>query len=164
MATVTFGLAQILVGEASAAGTMPASPTKIGQVFKDTCKIAQETAEKNEFFEEGQSAPFVVTKSKKMPKITFSIATPDVQTLIDYVGGTNIGTTEAPKWGYTGSEVVANKAVRIDTEQGLTVDIPNCDIEAVINGEFSKKGLFMVDFTLTPLAVTSGAPISAYSA
>ena len=55
-----------------------------------------------------------------------------------------------------------SKAIRVMSEQGLWVDIPNGDIEAVINADMSAKGLFMVDFTVTPMAVTEGKPIQAY--
>lgn len=43
----------------------------------------------------------------------------NVQDLVDYVGGENIGSETEPKWGYDGNEVVANKAIFVKTEQGL---------------------------------------------
>ena len=42
---ITIGLARIAVGVAAPNGTMPAELTKIGKVYKDTCKIAQDAAE-----------------------------------------------------------------------------------------------------------------------
>lgn len=159
---ITLGLAEIQVGAASAAGTMPGSLAKIGATYRDTCKVAQAASEVTEHFEEGKSAPKVRKKTKSMPVLNFSIMDPDVQMLIDYIGGSNVGTVEAPKWGFDGSEAVANKAIRVKTEQGLWIDVPNADIEAVINADLSAKGLFMVDFTITPMAVTSGKPIHSY--
>lgn len=159
MSLITLGLSQIKVGAAAANGTMPAQLTKIGKTYKDTCKIAQDAAEVTEHYEEGKAAPEVRKKSKKIPVLTFSIMDADVQFLIDYIGGENVGTTEAPKWGYSGDEVVANKAVKVESEQGLDFEIPNGDIEAVINADMSAKGIFLVDFTVTPCAVTSGKAI-----
>lgn len=159
MSLITLGLSQIKVGAAAANGTMPAQLTKIGKTYKDTCKIAQDAAEVAEHYEEGKAAPEVRKKSKKIPVLTFSIMDADVQFLIDYIGGENVGTTEAPKWGYSGDEVVANKAVKVESEQGLDFEIPNGDIEAVINADMSAKGIFLVDFTVTPCAVTSGKAI-----
>lgn len=160
---ITLGLAQIMVGTASSAGVMPASGSlaKIGKTYQDTCKLAQEAAEVTEHFEEGKSAPVVRNKKKKMPALTFSIMDPDEQLLADYIGGTIDGTSGA--WGFNGDEIVANKAIQVQSEQGLWVDIPNGDIEAVINADMSEKGLFMVDFTVTPLAVSAGKAISAYA-
>lgn len=153
---ITLGLCQIKVGEAAANGTMPSSMAKIGKTYKDTCKINQEAADVTEHFEEGKSAPEVRKKSKKIPKVQFSIMDADVQTLIDYVGGENVGTEQAPKWGFDGDELVANKAVLVETEQGISFEIPNGDIEAVINGDLSASGIFLVDFVVTPCAVTAG--------
>ena len=83
----------------------------------------------------------------------------NVQDLIDYVGGANVGDSSIPKWGYDGNEVVANKAIFVESEQGLDFEIPNGDIEAVINADMSAAGIFLVDFTVTPMAVTAGKAI-----
>lgn len=159
MSLITLGLAQIKVGKAAPNGTMPTTLTKIGKTYKDTAKIGQDAAEVTEHFEEGKSAPEVRKKQKKIPKLTFSMMDADVQALIDYIGGTNVGTELAPKWGFDGDEIVANKAIFVETEQGLNFEIPNGDIEAVINADMSAKGIFLLDFTVTPLAVTSGKAI-----
>lgn len=158
--TITLGLCQILVAEANAAGTMPekATMTKIGKTYKDTANINQDAADVTEHFEEGKSAPEVRKKSKKIPKVTFSLMNPDPTMLANYVGGTVDGKGD---WGYDGDEVTANKAVYIETEQGLDFAIPNGDIEAVINGALSTSGIVLIDFTVTPCAVTTGKAIRA---
>lgn len=153
---ITLGLSEIQVGEASKTGTMPTALNKIGKTYKDTCKIAQDSADVTEHYEEGMAAPEVRKKSRKIPRLTFSIMDANVQDLVDYVGGENIGTETEPKWGYDGNEVVANKAIYVKTEQGLDFEIPNGDIEAVINADMSAKGIFLVDFTVTPMAVDAG--------
>ena len=153
---ITLGLCEIQVGEASVAGTMPVSLVKIGKTYKETCKIAQGSADVTEHYEEGKAAPEVRKKSRKMPTLAFSIMDACVQDLVDYVGGENVGSSEAPVWGYDGDEVVANKAIKVVTEQGLDFEIPNGDIEAVINADMSAKGIFLVDFTVTPCAVEAG--------
>ena len=154
---ITLGLAQIMVGAAKSAGITKTSELsdlqKIGQTYKDSCKMAQAAAEVVEHFEEGKSAPVVRKKSRKMPVLTFSMMNPDVTALTNYVGGAPIDSTG---FGMDGSEIVENKAIKVETEQGLEIFIPNADIEAVINAEFSAKGIFLVDFTVTPLAVTGG--------
>jgi hypothetical protein len=81
----------------------------------------------------------------------------DSQMLADYIGGT----VTANAWNYTGNEVVANKAIALISEQGLEFHVPNADIEAVINADMSAKGIFLVDFTVTPLAVTAGGAVRA---
>lgn len=167
MSLITLGLSEIQVGVVDTTGAMPAdgSMAKIGKTYKDTCKLSQNAADVTEHYEEGKSAPEVRKKSKKIPALAFSLMDPDVNTLISYVGGDNIGTVEVPKWGFNGDEDVEPKAIRVKSEQGLWVDIPNGDIEAIINSDFSAKGIFLVDFTVTPLAVPTGKKaIQAYAA
>lgn len=164
---VTLGLSEILVGAAAPNGTMPAASTlkKIGKTYKDTAKLNQDAAEVTEHFEEGRSAPEVRKKSKKIPKIVFSIMDADVDALVAYVGGTKVNKTgsEKTKWAFDGSETVENRSILVKSEQGLWVEVPNADIEAVINADMSAKGIFLVDFTITPLAVTAGKAIRAYN-
>lgn len=152
MGTITLGLSKIKVGKAAPDGTMPTDLTKIGKTYKDTCKISQDAADVTEHFEEGKSAPEVRKKSKKIPTVVFSLMDADPQMLADYVGGEVVG----GKWAFDGDELVANKAIFVETEQGLDFEIPNGDIEAVINADMSAKGIFLVDFTVTPLAVSAG--------
>ena len=155
---ITIGLAKIAVGTAAPNGTMPAELTKIGKVYKDTCKIAQDAAEVTEHFEEGKSAPEVRKKTKKVPKVTFSLMDCDPDALVKYIGGEKVNTNG---WGFNGDEITSNIAIKIESEQGLAFCIPNADVEAVINADMSAKGIFLVDFTVTPCAVTSGKAISA---
>lgn len=159
MGLITLGLSEILVGAAAPNGTMPASPVKIGKTYKDSCTMVQEASEVTEFFEEGKATPEVRRKQKKVPVLAFSIMDPDTALLAAYIGGTDT----AGVWGYSGDEIVPNRSIRVKTEQGLWIDIPNADIEAVINAEFSKKGIFLVDFTVTPLSVTAGKALIAYN-
>lgn len=157
---ITLGLSVIEVGVASAAGTMPTSTmAKIGKTYRDSCKLNQAASEVTEHFEEGKSAPEVRRKTKSIPVLTFQLMDPDPALLADLVGGEII---ETSKWGFDGTEEAANKAIRVKSEQGLWVDIPNGDVEAVINAEFSQKGIFLLDVTVTPLAVSAGKSVLAY--
>ena len=156
MGQVTLGLSEIRVGEASPSGVMPVSMTKIGKTYKDTAKITQDAAEVTEHYEEGMAAPEVRKKNRKVPKVIFSLMDADPQMLADYVGGEVIETGGKTIWGFNGDEKVANKAIYIISEQGMDTEIPNADIEAVINADMSAKGIFLVDFTVTPMAVAAG--------
>lgn len=156
MSKFTLGLCEIKVGEASTAGTMPSDLTKIGKTYKDTAKITQSSADVTEHYEEGKAAPEIRKKAKKIPVLEFSIMDADADLLANYVGGTATESGSEKSWAYDGDEVVANKAIKVVTEQGYDIDIPNADIEAVIDADLSAKGIFLVNFTVTPCAVTSG--------
>ena len=153
---ITLGLCQIKVGTAAPSGDMPANMTKIGKTYKDTAKITQDAADVTEHFEEGMAAPEVRKKSKKIPKVIFSLMDANPQMLADYVGGEVTVKNGKKIWGFNGDELVENKAILIETEQGLDFEIPNADIDAVINADMSAKGIFLVDFTVTPMAVATG--------
>lgn len=157
MGLITVGLAEIKVGAAATNGVMPTTMAKIGKVYKDSCKINQEASEVTEHFEEGHAAPVYSKRTKKIPKSTFQLCDADPDMLAKYVGGTvNSGT-----WEFNGNELTANVALEIIPEQGMIFQIPNASIEAVINSDMSSKGIFLVDFTVTPLAVDAGGAIRA---
>lgn len=160
---ITLGLCEIRVGdailEATSLKTSVKSLTKIGKTYKDTCKLAHDKSESVEHFEEGHAAPEVCKKAKKLPVLTFSIMDPDPTFLGNYVGGE---TVEVDGWGMDGTEVVKNKCIHVISEQGLDIVIPNADIEATLNVEFSSKGIGLVDFEVKPCAVTSGKPFNAF--
>ena len=157
MGLITLGLSQIKVGEAAPNGVMPTTLNKIGKVYKDTCKINQDATDVTEHFEEGMAAPEIRKKTRKIPKVAFSLMDSSPEMLAAYVGGAVVG----DKWVFDGNELVANKALLIETEMGLDFEIPNGDIEATINSDMSAKGIFLVDFIVTPLAVESGKALRA---
>lgn len=154
---ITLGLSEIQVGAAAPGGTMPTEMTKIGKTYKDTCSISQDASDVTEHYEEGKSAPEVRKKNRKMPVVKFSLMNADLDMLKNYIGGD----VQTNTWQYDGDKAVDNKAIRVITEQGLQFDIPNGDIEAVINGELSASGIVLVEVTVTPMAVTAGGAIQA---
>lgn len=151
MGLITLGLSEIQVGTVDVNGDMPATMAKIAMTYKDTCKLTQAVSEVAEHYEEGKASPEARNKQKKMPILTFSVMNPDADIMSNYIGGSSTN----GKWGFNGDEIVANKAIRVIPKKGLTIDIPNADIEAVINSDMSAKGIFLVDFTVTPMAVGS---------
>lgn len=159
----TRGLLQISVGavDLTPDGVFPADFTKLGEAYKDSVKFSQDDPEKTEFFEEGKSVPAVITETKKVPVFSCSIMNPDPKFLSDYLGGsfTAASSTRGSLWGYDGSEVVADKGVLIESKVGMKLLIPNAKIQAKMNAELSDKGLFLIDLTITPQAVTSGKAI-----
>ena len=149
---ITVGLSQINVGTASKAGVMPVSVAKIGKTYKDTCKLIMQGSEVAEYFQEGKSVPKIRSRRKKMPVLTFSLLDPDIQMLADYIGGE----INSGKWGYEGDGLEVKKAIRVESSLGFYIYIPYGDIEAIINSDFSTKGIFLVDFKVTPCSVISG--------
>lgn len=144
---ITLGLSEIQVGT-PVQGGMATDLKKIGKTYKDTCKITQDQSDATEHFEEDKAAPEVRIKEKKIPVLTFSIMDPDEEFLAKYVGGDYAPSTG---WSFDGTEDVEPLSFKVIPKQGLEIEIPKGDIEAVINAEMTKKGIFLVDFTVTPL-------------
>lgn len=152
MSKYTLGLCEIKVGDVAETGDMPDSLAKIGKTYKDTAKITQNASDVTEHYEEGKAAPEIRKKSKKIPTLEFSVMDADADTLATYIGGTATGSLGSKSWEFDGDEIVANKAIKVVTEQGFDIDIPNADIEATIDADLSAKGIFLVKFVVTPCA------------
>lgn len=148
MATlVTLGLSKIL--------GKTAEPTKLdfaetgyepfGLTYEDTCKMSQEDPETTEFYAEEEDDP--VESIDKAGKITFtfSIMNPDLTTLNRLFGGE----VATDIWSYPDTVSTVEESVIILPKKGLKFQIPRMKLTAKINGEFSKKGLLLIEVTGT---------------
>lgn len=151
MGFVSLGLSEIQVGAIAADGGEATSYSKIGKTYQNTCKLQQEKADVTEHYEEGQSAPEVRKKKKKVPILTFSIMDPDPTFLKAYLGGEVTGTGDDMEWSWSDTDEDIEASIRVIPEIGLVYTIPRADIEAVLNADMSSQGINLVDFTVTPL-------------
>jgi hypothetical protein len=151
MSLISLGLSEIQVGQIEADGGEATSYTKIGKTYQNTCKLQQETGDVTEHYEEGQAAPEVRKKKKKVPVLTFSIMDPDPTFLKAYLGGTTTGTGDDMEWSWSDTAEEIEASIRAIPEVGLVYTIPRGDIEAVLNADMSSQGINLVDFTVTPL-------------
>lgn len=151
MSLISLGLSEIQVGQIAADGGEATSYTKIGKTYQNTCKLQQETGDVTEHYEEGQAAPEVRKKKKKVPVLTFSIMDPDPTFLEAYLGGTTTGTGDDMEWSWSDTAEEIEASIRAIPEVGLVYTSPRGDIEAVLNADMSSQGINLVDFTVTPL-------------
>lgn len=149
------GLAEIQFGKASRVGFMPAVMEKLGIVYQDTCKVTQDEPETTEHFEEGASVPFLSFVKRKPPKVTFSIVVDSLELMQRLLGGVLVGDS----W-VDGARLAGNMAIRIISQQGLMINIPNSAIKGKINWDVSSKGVFQVDVEATPQTVDTGKHFS----
>lgn len=151
MGLISLGLTEIQVGAIEQDGGEAKTYKKIGKTYQNTCKLVQESADVTEHYEEGQSAPEVRKRKKKVPILTFSIMDPDVDFLKAYLGGTITGSADEAEWSWSDVDENIEASIRAVPEVGLVYTIPRADIEAVLNAEMSSQGINLVDFTVTPL-------------
>ncbi|MDR1652231.1 MAG: hypothetical protein LBS01_01015 [Prevotellaceae bacterium] len=151
----TIGLSSISIGDIAADGGMGASLTVLGQTAQDTCKFVQEDPETTDFYAEETDDPvFSMSKAGKTT-FSFSVMNPELTTLQTLLGGTitaaDVENSIPAKWNAPDIMPVIEKSVRITPQQGLAFDIPRMKIVAKINGEFSKKNMFLIEVTGTAL-------------
>ena len=150
----TVGLSSIEVGEIATDGGMGTALETLGLTYQDTCKFMQEDPETTDFYAEEVDDPvFSMSRSGKNI-FNFSIMNPELVTLQKLLGGTITGTGSAAKWSPPIVMPIIEKSVRITPQQGLLFNIPRMKIVTKINGEFSKKGLFLLEVTGTVLQPT----------
>lgn len=163
MSLISLGLSEIQVGTIAQDGGEATSYSKIGKTYQNTCKLQQDSADVTEHFEEGQSAPEVRKKTKKVPVLTFSIMDPDPAFLAAYMGGSVTGDGDAAMWSWSDTDENIEASIRVVPEVGLVYTIPRADIEAVINADLSTQGINLVDFTVTPLKPTKAGVATMYA-
>lgn len=150
MATlVTLGLSQILgkTGEPTAGDFAETGYTVFGLTYEDTCKMLQDDPQTTEFYAEEEDDP--VESIDKQGKITFafSIMNPDLETLTRLFGGTVANDVYA----YPDTVSTVEESVIIKPRKGLMFQVPRMKLVSKINGEFSKKGLLLIEVTGTVL-------------
>ena len=159
MSLISLGLSEIQVGKIAEDGGEASTYAKIGKTYQNTCKLQQETADVTEHYEEGQAAPEVRKKKKKVPVLKFSIMDPDVTFLKEYLGVTVAGSGDEAVWSWSDTDEDIVASIRAIPDVGPVYTTPRADIEAVLNADMSSQGINLVDFTVTPLKPTkAGVP------
>lgn len=148
MATlVTLGLSKILgkAGEPSKLDFVETGYTPFGLTYEDTCKMSQEDPEPTDFYAEEEDDPIETIYKQGKTTFTFSIMNPDLTTLKRLFGG-EIATDI---WSYPDTVNTVEESVIILPKKGLKFQIPRMKLISKINGDFSKKGLLLIEVTGT---------------
>lgn len=149
MSKVTLGLTAILGSSTELTKAADAFKTdgytRFGLTYQDTANMTQEDGESTEFFaEEEDDAIDEITKQGKTT-FNFSIMDPSLDTIARLFGG------EVASDVYAYPDAVAQKeeSVIIIPKKGLCFHVTRGRIKAKFNGEFSKKGLLLLEVTVT---------------
>jgi len=159
----TLGLAKIEIGDIGADGGMGQSLSVIGQTLEGTCNVKQDDPETNDFYAEELDDPVVSISKRGKTTLAYSVMNPDLTTLQKLFGGTVSGTGATAKWNAPAQLPVIEKSVRVTPQMGLIWEFPRMKINAKINGQFSRKNIFVIEVTGTALQ-PSKATESIYNA
>ena len=154
MNTYTVGLAKIEVGDIAADGGIGTTLASLGYTYQDTCKMTMEDPEVTEHYAEEVDDPVISISRGGKTVFNFSVMDADLTTLKALLGGDVTGTAPAQKWEAPDKIPIIEKSVRITPEQGLKFEIIRMKLDAKINAEFSKKGIFLIDVVGTVLQPT----------
>lgn len=154
MSKVTLGLSAILAKDSELAAHADAFKeegyTAYGLTFEDTCTMNQEDGETTEFYaEEEDEAIDEITKQGKTT-FAFSVMDPTLDSLKRLFGGeiaSNI-------WNYPDTVAEVEASIIIKPRKGLMFHLSRARVKAKFNGQFSKKGLMLLEVTATVLKPT----------
>lgn len=147
MSTITLGLSAILgkKGEPARGDFNETGYTRYGLTYQDTAKMTQEDGEETEFYSEENDDPEeIITKAGKTT-FAFSIMNPDLACLKRLFGGE----IAADIYAYPDATADVEESLIIVPRKGLKFQVPRAKIKAKFNGEFSKKGLLLLEVTAT---------------
>lgn len=154
MATlVTLGLSKILgkASEPTAGDFDETGYTAFGLTYEDTCTMSQDDPETTEFYAEEEDDPVEITEKQGKITFAFSIMNPELDTLKRLFGGT----TTSDIYSYPDTVSSVEESVIIVPKKGLKFQVPRMKLVSKINGEFSKKGLLLIEVTGTVLKPTT---------
>lgn len=144
---VTLGLSKILgkQGEPTKLDFVETDYKVFGLTYEDTCKMSQEDPETTEFYAEEEDDPVETVEKQGKITFTFSIMNPDLDTLKRLFGGE----VASDVWSYPDVVSSVEESVIIIPRKGLKIQVPRMKLTSKINGEFSKKGLLLIEVTGT---------------
>lgn len=150
---VTLGLSKILgkTGEPTAADFVETGYTVFGLTYEDTAKMSQADAESTDFYAEEEDDPVETIEKGGKITFTFSIMNPDTAVLKRLFGGE----VAENVWAYPDAAASVEESIIIVPRKGLKFQIPRMKLSAKLNGEFSKKGLLLVEVTGTVMKPTT---------
>lgn len=149
MGKVTLGLSAILGSStelASAANAFKTDGyTRFGLTYQDTANMNQEDGESTEFFAEEEDEAIDEIEKAGKTTFNFSIMDPDLDTIKRLFGGE----VATDIWAYPDAKATIEESLQIIPKKGLCFHVARARIKAKFNGEFSKKGLLLLECSAT---------------
>jgi len=147
----TLGLSKIEMGDIGADGGMGQSLDVVGETLQGTCNITQEDPVTNDFYAEELDDPIVSISRRGKTTAAFSIANPNLDTLVKFFGGKITGTGATAKWSAPKQLPDTEMSLRITPQMGLIWEFPRMKINAKIDGSFSREKIFVIAVSGTAL-------------
>lgn len=151
------GIAKIELGAIAVDGAMGTALASLGFTEEDSAKINFEDPNKTEFFvEEVDTAWFTTTKAGKK-SITFTVANPDVETLVSVWGGTKTGTGPSVVYKAPATMQVIEQSLKITPKVGMGFNFPRVLVTATFTDSMGRNSLLGLNITCDILQPTKAA-------
>lgn len=149
MTKVTLGLSAILGSSTELSSAANAFKTdgysRFGLTYQDTANMTQEDGESTEFFAEEEDEAIDEIEKAGKTIFNFSVMDPDLSTLKRLFGGE----VASDVWTYPDAKATIEESLQIIPKKGLCFHVSRARIKAKFNGEFSKKGLLLLECSAT---------------
>lgn len=159
------GLAKIEMGDIGALGVMGTVLASLGFTEEDSCKIIFEDAEKKEYNVEEMDTPFYTTVKAGKKSVTFTIANPDIDTVVKVMGGTKTGTGGTMTYKAPNTAPVIEQSLKLTPKIGMGFDFPRVLVTAKFTDSMGRNSLLGIEVTCDVLQPTSDtvAPFSLFT-
>lgn len=148
MGKVTLGLSAILAKDEELKAASDAFKedgyTAYGLTYEDSCNMSQEDGETQEFFAEEEDEAIDDITKPGGTTFNFSLMDPTLDSLKRLFGGEIANKI----WGYPDVVAEVEASVIIKPRKGLMFHISRGKVKAKFNGQFSKKGLMLLDVSV----------------
>lgn len=125
--------------------------TQLNTTKQDTAEMTQDDPTTTEFLVEESDTAIESSVTPGKIQFNFTVAQPDLDTLVTLFGGEITGTGASEQYEYPDVLVTVMKTVKITPKKGLIFQINNGQVVAKFNGKFSKSDIFGIDVTINVL-------------
>ncbi len=140
----SLGIASIMIGDIAGDGGVATTFASLGNIYKDTATIEQETGEDIVHEAEELDDPIEVIPTKGKTKISWGIVDFTAATLVKVLGGTVSGTAPADIWQAPDSASTIEKSVKVTSKNGVTFTYPRVSLKARVSYKLAKSGIAQV--------------------
>ena len=140
----SLGIASIMIGDIAGGGGVATTFASIGNIYKDTATIEQETGEDIVHEAEELDDPIEVIPTKGKTKISWGIVDFTAATLVKVLGGTVSGTAPADIWQAPDAAATIEKSVKVTSKNGVTFTYPRVSLKARVSYKLAKSGIAQV--------------------
>jgi hypothetical protein len=157
MAKYSIGLTSLKLGAIAGDGGMGTTLVALGNTVADSCVLATEEGQTQEFKIEEQDDPVMTVQSEKgKTTLTWSSYDVDADILLKLFGG-SVAAGPPKVWSAPDSVPILEQSIEIVPKSGGKIEIVRAQVIAKLQWNLNKTRLAQIDIVATVLAPTKAA-------